>query len=100
MLLPVAGVNKPVAVVQLYGPPNKELYESSSKTYYTVQHLHDAGVQVVDVDCIQSVVMMAPDQRYKLFCQDGSENDRWYLMEKPGVKLSHMIGEDKTMTEE
>jgi hypothetical protein len=100
MLLPVAGINKPVAVVEFYGQPNKELYETSSKTYYTVQHLRDADVQVIDVNCIQSVVMMAPDQRYKLLYQDGSENDRWYLMEKPGVKLSHMMGTEEIMTEE
>jgi len=32
--------------------------------------------------------MMAPDRRYPEFFQDGSQLDRWYLVEKPGLKLS------------
>ena len=87
MLLNVANIIRPVALVSFYGAPHQGLLDDSSNTYWTAQHLRDSGVRVIDIRCIKSVVMMAPDQRYKYFCKDGTEVDRWYLMEKPGVKL-------------
>ena len=43
---------------------------------------------------------MAPDQQYPKFFQDGTQTDRWYLMEKPGLKLSKMIGIEEVMADE
>lgn len=83
---------KTVAIVSCYGPPHPELLELSSHTYWTVQHLRNEGVEVVDVKSIQSVVMMAPDKQYPKRYQDGSELDRWYMMERPGLKISQMQG--------
>lgn len=97
MLMKVANITRPVALVSFYGAPHQGLLEASSNTYWTAQHLRDLGVRVIDIECIKSVVMMAPDQRFKYFCQDGSEYDRWYLMEKPGVKL---LGSEELMEEE
>jgi hypothetical protein len=87
-------------MVSFYGPPHQELYEASSKTYWTAQHLHNAGVRLIDVECIQSVVMMAPDEQYATWCHDDSEVDRWYLMEKPGIKMLQRAGEEEFMEEE
>lgn len=89
---------KALGMASFYGPPNKELYKDSSKTYWTVQHLHD--IQVVDIKTIDSVVMMAPDPRYPLFFQDGSERDQWYLMQKPGKKLAGIVGFEEPITDE
>lgn len=50
------------------------------------------SVQVIPAKDIQSVVMIAPDQMYSRRHNDGSEKNRYYLMEKPGAKLSSMIG--------
>lgn len=91
---------KPVAMVSLYGPPHPGLLAASSYTYWTVQHLRDAGVRVVDAKSIKSVVMMAPDERYKTRFHDGTEVDRWYLMEKPGLKLSERAGIDELLDSE
>lgn len=88
---------KPVAMVSFYGPPHPGLLAASSNTYYTVQHLRDAGVRVVDVKSIKSAVTMAPDQRYKTRFHDGTEVDRWYLMEKPGLKLFERAGLDELL---
>lgn len=67
---------KAVAMVSLYGPPHPGLFTASSNTYWTVQHLRDAGVRVVDAKNIKSAVMLAPDERYKTRFRDGTEVDR------------------------
>jgi hypothetical protein len=97
MLMNVANTIRPVALVSFYGAPHQGLLEASSNTYWTAQHLCDDGVGVIDIKSIKSIVMMAPDQRYKYFCQDGTEKDQWYLMEKPGVKL---LGSEDPIEEE
>ncbi|KAJ7460429.1 hypothetical protein B0H11DRAFT_1651643, partial [Mycena galericulata] len=51
---------RPVAMVSLYGPPHPGLLAASSDTYWTVQHLRDAAIRVVDAKSIKSTVMMAP----------------------------------------
>jgi hypothetical protein len=100
MLLKIGDVLKPVAMVSFYGAPHKELYAASSKTYWTAQHLRDDGVRVIDIKAIKSVVMMAPDQGYQRYCQDGTGGDRWYMMEKPGIKLAQMFDLEEEITEE
>ncbi|KAJ6504329.1 hypothetical protein C8R47DRAFT_1174826 [Mycena vitilis] len=92
---------KPVAVVSLYGPPHAGLYlAASSYTYWTSKHLRDTAIRVIDVKSIQAAVMMAPDERYKTRFHDGTEIDRWYLMEKPGMKLSERAGLEELMASE
>ncbi|KZP26461.1 hypothetical protein FIBSPDRAFT_732273 [Athelia psychrophila] len=92
MWLSVHGVRVPVAMISNYGPPDATLYQASSRTYTTFQHFRDVSVRVIPVKAIQSVVMIAPDQMYSRRHNDGSEQDRYYLMEKPGAKLSGMVG--------
>ena len=58
---------------------DKDLYRRLSKTYYTAQHLWDTAVHVIPIQAIQSVVAHSQ--------QDGTANDRWFLMEKPGLKV-------------
>jgi hypothetical protein len=86
-----------LGVASLYGPPHSGLYKASSETYYTVQHTHK--IQVIDIKCIDSVVMMAPDPRYPLFYHDGSEVDRWYLMQKPGRNIFALAGVEESVSE-
>lgn len=82
----------PIAVLSQYGQPNQELLDASSKTYWTAQHLRENGIRVVDIKKLISVVMMAPDKQYAKTHNDGTGNDRWYLMQKPGLLLSQHIG--------
>lgn len=99
MKLKVGDNVKPVALVSFYGPPHEGLYTASSKCYWTVQHLRDPSMQVIDIKCIDSVVCLAPDQQYGKSIQDGTENDRWYMTEKPGLKLSQAVGLEEILTE-
>jgi hypothetical protein len=80
---------KPVALVSLFGPPHPGLLEASSHTYWTSQYQGDTAISVIDIKSIEAVVMMAPDQRYQQLYGDA---DRWYLMEKPGLKLTRWCG--------
>ncbi|KAJ7198398.1 hypothetical protein C8J57DRAFT_1545623 [Mycena rebaudengoi] len=72
MLFKIGEVRKPLAVVSFYGDHHRELYNASSKSYVTMQHLGDTD--------------------YAKTFQDGSEVNRYYLMEKPGLKLMEMMG--------
>jgi hypothetical protein len=87
-------------MVSLYGPPHPGILAASSNTYWTAQHLRDSAIRVIDVNTIKSVVMMAPDERYKTRFHDGTEVDRWYLMEKPGLKLTERVGLEELLSEE
>src|SRR6202453_1448493 len=90
MKLQVGDEIKPVALVSFYGPPHEALYQASLKCDWTVQHLQDPSMIIIDISCIQSIVCLAPDKQYGKFFQDGTEDDRWYMLEKPGLKLSQV----------
>ncbi len=99
MVLNIGSVKRALAMAAFYGPPDRKIYEDSFKTYVSVNHLRDAGMRVIDVKDIDSVVAMIPDRSYGLTLQDGTEGDRWFLMEKPGLKMTAMIGFDELDSE-
>ncbi len=44
--------------------------------------------------------MMAPDPRYKVvYSGTGDTEDRWYMMQKPGVALLGMMGIEEDQEE-
>ncbi|THU78202.1 hypothetical protein K435DRAFT_888835 [Dendrothele bispora CBS 962.96] len=88
----VGGNKFNLAVGSFYGPAHQELLCQSSGTYYSVQHFRDVDVRAFDIKNIESVVMMAPDPRYGTVFHDGSEVNRYYLMERPGLKIISKIG--------
>jgi len=98
MKLQCGNDTKAVALVSFYGPPHEALYQTSSKCYWTVAHLRDPSMRIIDFESIQSVVCMAPDKQYGKLYQDGTENDCWYMSEKPGLKLSQMVGQGEILT--
>jgi len=100
MLLQTSNSVDCVALVALYGSPHQETYEASSKTYFTAQHLGDSGLRIIDIKTINSVVMMAPDDGYKSWVHDGSEVNRWYLMQMPGLKVLQRAGVVEHTSEE
>jgi hypothetical protein len=89
-MVSIAGIDHAVAVVSRYGQPNSDLWEQSFHTYWTAEYLGDANIEVIKIKDIQSTVMMAPDKQYQNSIQDGTENNRWYLMERPGLKLTEL----------
>ncbi|KAJ7513079.1 hypothetical protein B0H11DRAFT_1843533 [Mycena galericulata] len=100
MMFKIGEVRKPLAVISLYGEHHKRLYEDSSKMYVTMQHLGNLDVRVIDIKSIQSAVMLAPDEQYAKTYNDASALNRWYLMEKPGLKLMEMMGIEQALESE
>lgn len=96
MVQKIGDTRHALAVGSFYGKPDEELFRRSSKTYYTVQHYRDVDIRVFNVKSIRSAVMMAPDTRYihkfKGGPTDGTEVNRWFLMQKPGLKIGSMMG--------
>lgn len=88
----VAGteISQTLALASLYGPRDEDLYRRSSETYWTAKHLHK--LQFIPVQSIKQLVMMAPDPQYGVDHTDGSEEDRWYMMQKPGAALFNKMG--------
>ncbi|KAJ7473024.1 hypothetical protein B0H11DRAFT_1687559, partial [Mycena galericulata] len=60
MILEVEGEEKYLAVASFFGPPDPHLLEISSKVYWSVEHLRDSDIRVVEVTSIVSTVIMAP----------------------------------------
>lgn len=87
MLLRIQAINVPLTIASFYGPPDLELYRALSKTYASMQHFRDIDVCVFTINCIQLVVMMAPDTRHS-----SGKSNRWFLMEKLGLKISSFLG--------
>jgi len=79
-----------IALASLYGPKDETLYKESCGTYWTAQHLHK--LVFIPVKNIRQLVMMAPDPCYGLDHTDGTEKDRWYMMQKPGAGLFDRLG--------
>jgi hypothetical protein len=81
-----------VTVASFFGSPDPHLLEISSKTYWLVKHLRNGDIRVINLLTIASCVMMAPDNQYRHLRTDGSEIDRWFMVEKPGLKLASWKG--------
>ncbi|KAH7904377.1 hypothetical protein BJ138DRAFT_1073501, partial [Hygrophoropsis aurantiaca] len=82
----IEGIEKTVALVSVYGPPHEEILAKSSQTFYSCIHQGDRALRIIEVTSIQSVVAMIP---HKL---PDDEQDRFYLVEKPGLDIARMGG--------
>jgi hypothetical protein len=75
---------EPLTLVTIYSPPDQALLQDSSDTFYTCAYRGEAGLRVVRVPSIQSVVAMVPHTLV------GEE--RFYMFEKPGMDLANLGG--------
>ncbi|KAJ3831674.1 hypothetical protein F5878DRAFT_654799 [Lentinula raphanica] len=71
-----------LAVGSFYGPPHEELLRRSSNTYYTVQHQRDVDVRAFPISNPQYIQIFNGRE------PDGTHNDRWFKMQKPGIVVS------------
>jgi hypothetical protein len=89
-ILDIQGVHHHIAVGSFFGLPDPHLLQISSQTYWSVQHQRESDVRAFKIKQIESCVMMGPDAQYRHYRDDDSAEDRWFLMEKPGLKLAQM----------
>lgn len=83
---------KQLAVATLYSEPHAGLLAASSKTYFSVGYVRDRDIVAFDIRAIQAVVMIAPDPQYKKGLRNDTGDDRFYVMEKPGLSLWSLNG--------
>jgi hypothetical protein len=86
-------VKKPLAFVSVYSQPDPDLLAASSGTYWSVEHSGNSNVQVVSVKGIQAVVAAVPDLQFKKRFGLDKDSNRWYIAERPGLKITSRIGE-------
>ncbi|KAF8147192.1 hypothetical protein B0H34DRAFT_666950, partial [Crassisporium funariophilum] len=77
-----------LAIISVYSDPNPELLTASHGTFIYCNYIGDASLQVISVDCIQSVVSMVP-HRLEGYRVDG---DYHYLVERPGLDVVRLGG--------
>jgi|ERR1700722_13345037 len=86
-----------LALTSLFGPPDPFLLAASSSTVWSCKALGDAGLVVVDVSQILSVVSMNP-HRPKI---PGSEVEgRFFVHEKIGLEVANMGGHQQPIIDE
>ncbi|KAJ6489577.1 hypothetical protein C8R47DRAFT_1215388 [Mycena vitilis] len=96
-ILSVGDEERHVALASFFGPPNAHLLEISSNDYWSAQHRRDNDLRVVNIKQLSACVTMAPDHQYAIYRSDGSEIDRWFLMQKPGCKLAYYTRPEESM---
>jgi hypothetical protein len=62
--------------------------------------LGNAALELVPISKIESVVMMAPNDQIKNVYPEVAHEDWWYLMERPGLKMTEYIGLTEQLNEE
>lgn len=88
---------KTLALVSIYSPPNQALLDASFNTLWSCTYQGDAGLKVVDVKTISSVVAMIPHNAHNF---PGDIVGHFFVVEKPGLDVAHMGGNDEEITEE
>ena len=90
--------SRAIGLASFYGPRHEELYSYSSGTYWTAQKTDK--LEFIPAEAIKQLVMMAPDPRYGTYYKDGTEKDRFYMMQKPGGGLLDTLGLTKDTSAE
>jgi len=83
--------------VSIYSPPNQALLDASFNTLWSCTYQGDAGLKVVDAKTISSVVAMIPHNAHNF---PGDIVGHFFVVEKPGLDVAHMGGNDEEITEE
>jgi hypothetical protein len=86
-----------LAMISLFGPPDLTLLAASSHTLWSCKNQGDAGLIIVHAKDIISVVAMIPHQP---IIAGQPVEDRFYVVEKPGLDVANMSGVHEKLIEE
>ncbi|KAH7919195.1 hypothetical protein BV22DRAFT_1023421 [Leucogyrophana mollusca] len=75
---------RPLALVSVYSPPDRELLEASSEALYSCKFLGDAALLVIEATAINQVVAMVPHKVGEDHC--------FFMFEQPGNDVTDMGG--------
>jgi hypothetical protein len=79
-------------MVSLYSEPDPTLYRKSYGALRVCHHQGDAGLRVVNVKSITSIVAMVPFS--------AADENQYFVAEKLGLDGAHMGGLDEDLTDE
>ncbi|KAF8156737.1 hypothetical protein B0H34DRAFT_798121 [Crassisporium funariophilum] len=77
----------PYALVSVYGPPEADMLEQSSRTLWACSHTGSEGFRSIPVSSIVSVISMQPLPR-----RPGDPENLWFVVEKPGLDDTELTG--------
>ena len=88
---------KTLAMVSIYSPPHALLLTLSYNTLWSCTYRGNHSLRVIDVKSIAAVVAMVPHQP---FSENSSPDERFFVVEKPGLDVSSLGGDTETAPEE
>jgi len=81
---------QPYALVSMYGPPNADLLEDSSRELWACEYQGDSNLKVINISSIISVVSMQPLPKLSTDEFDGKK--LWFVVEKSGLDDTELTG--------
>jgi len=87
--------NETFALISAYSPPHPEILRKSYNTFWSCTHGKCESMEVIPVKTILAVVSMIP---HKLFPNDPEQ--RYFLVEKPGLEVARMGGVEENISNE
>jgi hypothetical protein len=85
-----------LALVSIYSRPHPSLLQLSANTLWSCEHRGDASLRFIDVKMIQAVVAMVP---HRPAVGGRAEEERYFMVEKPGFDVAVMAGVDQETPE-
>lgn len=79
-----------VALVSLYSPPDPVLLEASYYTLWACSYQGDATLKIINIKNIEAVVAVVPLPAVE---------DMYFVVERPGLDMAHMGGNDEVITD-
>jgi len=89
----VQHVTKTFALVSLYSSPNESLLRKSSGALTVCKYKGPSSLKVIPASSIMSVVGMVPFPA-------GEDDQEFFLVEKLGLEIAHMSGNNEEVLEE
>ncbi|EGO03229.1 hypothetical protein SERLA73DRAFT_119031 [Serpula lacrymans var. lacrymans S7.3] len=87
---------RPVALVSFYSEPHNTLLKASFGTVWSCTSQGDSSLHVVSIKAILSVVAMVP---HTPFPTSNDVTERFFVVEKPGLDVAHMIHNNNVLEE-
>ena len=84
-----------IALVTLYSPPQPDIFQESFGVVVSSTKLGNASLCAIKVTAIHSVVGMIP---HRINLLEGVQEDRYFLVEKMGLDLAHIVIENNEET--
>ncbi|KAF8260469.1 hypothetical protein EI94DRAFT_1610749 [Lactarius quietus] len=80
-----SGVVHTYALISVWSEPDATLLQESVNMVYSCAYSAKMDLRVIEVKLIQSVVAMIP-----MTPRDGDRSPRFFLLEKPGLEITHL----------